>query len=95
MPEAIISTEQVRETQDGNAEVIATIDAGEIIPGMFLHIPLNGQFNLTVRITEIVPQEGTRVRLVLDCGHDFEGASLVMAFHFEEETLWVLETGED
>ena len=96
MPEAIISTEWVKTTLDGNAvEVIATLDAGEIIPGMFLHIPLNGMLNFTVRIREIVPQGGHRIQLILDCNNDPETAGIVLAFNFEEETLWVLESGED
>lgn len=94
MPEGIISTEQVRATQDMRAvEVIATLDAGEIVPGMFLHIPLNSQLAVTVRIAEIAPQEGKRIRLVLDCDNDPDDADMVVALNFEDETLWVLETG--
>jgi hypothetical protein len=96
MPEAIISTDWVRTTPDGNAvEVSATLDAGQIIPGMFLHIPLNRSLDFTVRIREIVPQGERQIRLILDCNNDPETADMVLAFNFEEETLWVLESGED
>jgi hypothetical protein len=95
MLEGIITTHDVRRTSDGRAlEVVATLDAGEVLPGMFVHIPLNGMLDFTVRIQEVMPEAGGYLRLVLDCGDDPEGARLVMAFNFEDETLQVLETGE-
>jgi hypothetical protein len=96
MPEAIISTECVQATLEGNAvEVVATLDVGEILPGMFLHIPLNSLLDFTVRIIEIAPLGGNHIRLVLDCGDDPDATDLVLAFNFADETLWVLETGNE
>jgi hypothetical protein len=95
MPEGIISTHDARLTPDGRSvEVIATTDAGEVIPGMFVHIPLSAMLDLTVRVSAISSEPENRIRLVLDCGEETEGAELVKAFFFERETLWVLETGE-
>lgn len=95
MPEGIISTCDVRLTPDGRSvEVIATLDAGEVVPGMFVHIPLNGMLDLTVRVSAVASEPENRIRLVLDCGEEAEGAELVKAFNFKDETLWVLETGE-
>jgi hypothetical protein len=93
MREAIISTKRVRATPDGSAaEVIAALDAGEIVPGMFLHIPLNGLLAVTFRISEIVSLGDKQIRLTLDCDNDPE---VVLLLNFEEETLWALESGED
>jgi hypothetical protein len=96
MPEGIISTHEVRFTPDRRSvEVIATLDAGEVVPGMFVYIPLNGLLDLTVKVSEVFREAGNRVRLLLDCGEEAAGAELVKAFNFEDETLWVLETGDD
>ena len=96
MPEAIITTRTVRETPDGRAvEVVAKLDAGEIEPGMFVHVPLNGMLNFSIRIEEVTPDADGSIRLLLDCGDDSESAKLVRAFNFEDETLQVLETGEE
>jgi hypothetical protein len=95
MPEGIITTHDVRPTSDGlGLEVIATLDAGEIVPGMFVHIPLNGMLDLTVKVSAVTRESENRLRLVLDCGDEPGGAELLAAFNFEAETLWVLETGE-
>ena len=95
MPEGIITTHAVRPTPDGLAlEVVATLDAGEVVPGMFVHIPLNGMLDLTVRVSAVTRERDSRLRLVLDCGDEPGGAELVGAFNFEAETLWVLDTGE-
>ena len=92
MPEGIITTRDVRPTADGrDLEVVATLDAGEVVPGMFVHIPLNGMLNLTVPVAEVTRECDNQLRLVLDCGGD---ADLIAAFNFESETLWVLATGE-
>jgi hypothetical protein len=96
MPEGIITTRSVRQSLNGRAvEVVAKLDAGEVVPGMFIHIPMNGMLNFTVRIEEVTPEADGCLRLVLDCGNDPEDAKLVMAFNFEDETLQVLETGEE
>jgi hypothetical protein len=84
----------VRPSSDGPAlEVVATLDAGEVVPGMFVHIPLNGMLDLTVRVSSVAPEAGNRLRLVLDCGDAPGGAEFVEALNFGSETLWVLETG--
>jgi len=95
MPEGIITTHAVRPISGGgDLEVIATLDAGEVVPGMFVHIPLNGMLDLTVKVSSVTHESGSRIRLVLDCGGEPGGAGFVAAFDFEAETLWVLETGE-
>jgi hypothetical protein len=95
MPEGIITTHEVRPTEDRCAvEVIATLDAGEVVPGMFVHIPLNGMLDLTVEVSAVTHDKERRVRLVLDCGDEPDGAELIVAFNFEGETLWVSETGD-
>jgi hypothetical protein len=95
MPEGIITTRDVRPTTDGRAlEVVATLDAGEVVPGMFVHIPLNGMLNLTVPVAEVTHESNGQLRLVLDCGGEAGDAELIAAFNFESETLWVLATGE-
>jgi hypothetical protein len=95
MPEGIITTHDVRPIADGRAlEVIATLDAGEVVPGMLVHIPLNGMLDRTVKLLSVTREGNSRLRLVLDCGDEPGGAELVAAFNFETETLWVLETGE-
>jgi hypothetical protein len=95
MPEGIITARKVRPTSDGRAlEVAATLDAGEVLAGMFVHIPLNGMLDLTVRVSSVTPEGENRLRLVLDCGDEPGGAEFVEAFNFESETLRVLETGE-
>jgi hypothetical protein len=95
MPEGIITTHDVRPTTDGRAlEVVATLDAGEVVPGMFVHIPLNGMLDLTVRVSSVAAEGLNHLRLVLDCGGEPGGADIVAAFDFASETLWVLETGE-
>jgi hypothetical protein len=95
MPEGIITTHEVQFTTDGRAlDVIATLDAGEIVPGMFVHIPLNGMLDLTVKVSAVTHESENRLRLGLDCGDEPSAAELVAAFNFEAETLWVLKTGE-
>jgi len=95
MKEGVISTHAVRATPDGRGvEVVATLDAGEVVTGMFLHVPLNAQVDFTVRITAVRPDAGDRICLILDCGDSADDASLVMAFNFAGETLSVMETGE-
>jgi hypothetical protein len=92
-PEGIITTREVRRTADGRAlEVLATLDAGEVVPGMFVHIPLNGMLDLTVPVAAVTHENDTQLRLVLDCGDEAGGAELVAACNFE--ALWVLATGE-
>ena len=95
MPEGIITTHEVRPTADGLAlEVTATLGAGEVVTGMFVHIPLNGMLDLTVRVSAVVAESANRIRLVLDCGDEPGGAELIAAFNFGDETLRVLRTGE-
>jgi hypothetical protein len=95
MPEGIISAHDVQLTPDGRSvEVIATLDAGEVVPGMFVHIPLNGMLDFTVKVSAVASEAENRIRIVLDCGQETEGAEVVKAFNFKDETLWVLETGE-
>jgi hypothetical protein len=95
MPEGIITTRDVRPTKDGRGlEVVATLDAGEVVPGMFVHIPLNGMLNLTVPVAAVTHESDNHLRLVLDCGGEAGDAGLIAAFNFDSETLWVLETGE-
>jgi MYXO-CTERM domain-containing protein len=56
MPEGIITTRTVRATPDKRAvEVIASLDAGEVVPGMFVHIPLNGMLDFTVPVVSVSP----------------------------------------
>ncbi len=91
MSEGIISTHTFRETPDGKwIEVIATLDAGEALPGMFIHIPINGMLNFTLEVADVSPLDGGRIRILLEGG---DGSGLVMAFDFEDETLEVLSTG--
>jgi hypothetical protein len=95
MPEGIITTHDLRSTSDGLAlEAVATLDAGEVVPGMFVHIRLNSMLDLTVRVSAVAREGVSRIRLVLDCGDEPGRAELLAAFNFESETLWVLETGE-
>jgi hypothetical protein len=94
MREGIITTRTIRATADNRAvEVIASLDAGEVVPGMFVHIPLN-MLDFTIPVASVAPAPDGCIRLVLDCGDEEDGADLVMMFNFEDETLWVLETGE-
>ena len=96
MPEAIITTRTVRPTSDGRAvAVIAKLDAGELEPGMYIHIPLNSMLSFTVRITDVMQAKNGGVRLLLDCGDDPKSVPLVVAFNFEDETLEVLSTGNE
>lgn len=95
MPEGIITTHNVRPTVDGPAlEVVAALDAGEVVPGMYVHIPLNGMLDLTVPVVAVAHEGKTQLRIVLDCGDEAGGAELVAAFNFAAETLWVSGTGE-
>ena len=95
MPEGIITTRTVRATGDNRAvEVIASLDAGEVVAGMFVHIPLNGMLDFTVPVASVSPAPDGCIRLILDCGDEKDGADLVVMFNFEGETLRVLETGQ-
>lgn len=74
--------------------MIATLDAGEVVAGMFIHIPLNGMLDFTVRISSITIEKENLLLIILDCGDEPEGVELIRAFYFESETLWVLDSGE-
>lgn len=95
MREGIITMCDVRHTADGRAlEVAAKLDAGEVVPGMFVHILLNGLLDLTVPVASVAHGNGTRILLILDCGNEAAGAVLVAAFNFRAETLWVSDIRE-
>ncbi len=95
MSEGIITTRTVRVTADQRTvEIVANLDAGEIEPGMFVHIPLSGTLDVTVPIASISSLPDGALRLILDCGEDDDFANLVVGLNFEQETLHVLETGE-
>ena len=56
MADGTIIAKTVRAMPDGSAvEVMATLDAGEVHPGMFVHIPLNGSLDFTARIIAVSP----------------------------------------
>lgn len=95
MLEGLITTQTVRATADNcTVEVIASLDAGEVRPGMYLHIPLNRMLDFTVRVASISPTSDGYIKLLLDCGDESDGADLILMFNFEDETLLVLESGE-
>lgn len=95
MPEGIITARIVRATADGGVvEVVATLDAGEVKPAMFVHIPLNGTLDVTVPIASVSPLPDGTLRLTLDCGEEDSIAEIVLALNFEGESLRVLDTGE-
>jgi hypothetical protein len=77
-----------------SVEFVSTLDAGELAPGMFLHIPMNSMLDFTVAINKVVPLSPPNFHVVLDCDDDEDGAALVMAFNFNNETLGVDEVGE-
>jgi hypothetical protein len=94
MREAIISTLAVRQASEGRSiEVIAMLDAGEVVPGMFLHLPLNSMLDLTLIVAAVTHDIEGRTHICLDCDNESE-AAFVVAFNFENETLWVTESGE-
>jgi hypothetical protein len=95
MRELIITTQTVAMSPDRKSvEFVATLDAGELAPGMFVHIPMNPMLDITVAIKKVVPLSPPNFHVVLDCDDDEDGAALVMAFNFDNETLWVDEVGE-
>jgi hypothetical protein len=95
MCEAIITAQVVSMSPDGKSvELVASLDAGKLEPGMFVHIPINSTLDLTVAIQEIEPLSPPNIHVILDCGNDEDGAALVLAFNFANETLWVDEVGE-
>jgi len=95
MREAIITTHAVSKSPGGKSvEFVATLDAGELAPGMFIHIPINWSLDFTVPIKEVVPLSPPDVHVILDCGDDEDDVDLVLAFNFDDETLWVNESGE-
>jgi hypothetical protein len=94
MREAIITTRAVSMSPDGKSvEFVATLDAGELAPGMFVHIPMNSMLDFTVAIREVLPLSPPNIHVILDCDNDEDGAALVLAFNFDNETLWVDEVG--
>ncbi|WP_171189488.1 hypothetical protein [Alienimonas chondri] len=81
--------------ENGDAVLLtAVLDAGEVLPGMFLNIPLNSMLNLTLLISSVAPIGDGLIRLTFDCDDSLD-ADLLTAFNFEAETLWVTEVGED
>jgi hypothetical protein len=94
MREAVITTQAVSISPDGKSvEFFATLDAGELVSGMFIHIPMNSMLDFTVPIKEVVPLSPPNIHVVLDCDNGENVADLVLAFHFDNETLWVDELG--
>jgi hypothetical protein len=77
-----------------SVEFVATLDAGELARGMFLHIPMNSMLDFTVVIKKVAPLSPSNFHIVLDCDEDEDGAALVVALNFDNETLWVDEVGE-
>jgi hypothetical protein len=95
MKEAIITTQTVAMSSDGKSvEFVATLDAGELAPGMFLHIPMSFILDFTVAIKKVAPLSPPNFHVALDCDDDEDGAAFVVAFNFDNETLWVDEVGE-
>ena len=45
-------------------------------------------------IKEVVPLFPPSIHVILDCDNDEGGAALVLAFNFDNETIWVDEVGE-
>lgn len=96
MREAIISTKSVAITPDKSAiEVVATVDEGSVSAGMYLHVPLNRSTDITVMISAVKPAADGQVRLILDCGDDPEGADMIHALNFADETLLAREAVEE
>jgi hypothetical protein len=94
MREAIISTLAVQKVSEGRSvEVIAMLDAGAVVPGMFLHLPLNSMLDLTLIVAKVTHDIEGRTHIFLDC-NDESDAAFVVAFNFENDTLWVTESGE-
>lgn len=92
MREGIISIHDVRLLSDDcSLEVIATLDAGEVVPGMFVYIPMNISMDLVVKVSGVAPDSERLIRIVLDCE---EVPDIVKAFNLENQTLWVLETND-
>lgn len=58
--------------------------AGEILPGMLLHVALNTTFEMTVPIREVLDSG----HLLVDCD-DQEGVDTLLAFDIENELLAV------
>lgn len=95
MEQATITTQQIYASPDGRGvEVVATLNGGKIAPGMFLCIPMNRMLDFTVRIRQLTRLTPPYLHLVLECD-DEEDAQLILAFHFNEETLQVTEDGSD
>jgi hypothetical protein len=95
MREAIVTTQAVSMSPDGKSvEFVATLDAGELAPGMFVHVPMNTMLDFTVTIKEVVSLSPPHIHVILDCDNDENEAALVLAFNFDNETLWVDEVGE-
>jgi hypothetical protein len=96
MPEATVTTQRVYLSPNRKAvEVVGTLDNGDIVPGMYLHVPINGLLDFTVPVKQITPLTPPYVHIILDCGGEEEGANIVLAFNFEDEMLRVTEGGSD
>ena len=92
MDESTIQTQKVILSATGKAvEVIAQVLQRQVHEGMFLRIPFNNMIDLTVAIEQAVIIDEDHVRLFLDCDGDPE---LVLAFHFNDESLKVTSEGE-
>jgi len=89
MWEAIIQTLSVQIGGDSKTvEVIAEVLEGRITAGMNVEIGLNKSMSFSVPIISVIETGQSKVKLVLD-GEDNEGANMIEALNFADETLVV------
>lgn len=95
MDKAVIHTTTVILAPSSDAvEVTARLVSGTVLAGMFLHIPLNGAFDVTAPIADVTTTADGGILLLLDCDNDPDLAAMVLDFNFADETLHVKEGDE-
>jgi hypothetical protein len=95
MREAIIATHAVSKSPDGKSvEFVATLDTDELVFRILVHIWINSNLEFTMTIKEVVLLSPPKIHVILGCDNDENNADLVLAFNFDNETLWINEVGE-
>ena len=79
--------------------VAVEVVEGTVRPGMFVTIPFNATFGMTVRILSIAPVRNDfgieLLGLVLNCGHDPQAREIIDGLNVGDETWKVGTDGED